>query len=63
MPVRDWLPPAMIAAGLLAYITGALDRLGLEGAGQGLGIGALICAPIWLVTIWRRNKDARRDED
>jgi len=63
LPIKDWLPPAMIAAALLAYLTGALDRLGLDGAGQGLGVGALVCAPIWLATLWRKSREARRDKE
>ena len=61
--MRDYLPPAMILAALVAYFTGALDRLGLEGAGQGLAIGALICAPIWLFNVWRRSRDESRERE
>ena len=54
--MRDLVPPAMIAAALLVWTTGAADRPGLEGVGQGLGVGALICAPIWLLSLWRRSR-------
>lgn len=63
MSLADWAPPALIVTALLAYLTGALDRLGLEGAGQGLGIGALICAPIWLAGLWRRSRRERDEAD
>ena len=61
--MKSYLPPAMILAALAAYFTGALDRLGFEGAGQGLAMGALVCAPIWLFNIWRRSRDDRRDTE
>lgn len=61
--MRDLIPPALIAAALIAWATGALDSAGLQGAGQGLGVGALICAPIWLLSLYRRSHDRRDHRD
>ncbi|GLK67322.1 hypothetical protein [Hansschlegelia plantiphila] len=51
----------MLVAALLAWATGALDRIGLEGAGEGLGIGAAVCAPLWLLSLYRRSRGGRRN--
>jgi hypothetical protein len=61
--VRDLVPPALIAAAVIVWATGALDRPGWEGAGDGLAIGAAICAPIWLMSLLRkaRRRDDRRN--
>ena len=59
--MRDWLPAGLIIAALALGLSGVPDRLGLVGASQGLLIGALICAPIWLFKLWRENR-ARRDD-
>ncbi|MGA0533461.1 hypothetical protein [Hansschlegelia sp. KR7-227] len=57
--MRDIVAPALLAAAVLAWATGALDRIGLEGAGQGLLIGAAVCAPIWLLGLYRRSRERR----
>jgi hypothetical protein len=60
--LRDLPPPLLIAFALGAWATGALDSLGFEGAGQGLGIGAAVCAPIWLLGLHRRFRRGDRDD-
>ena len=62
MTTRDLLPAAMLGAALLLALTGVLDRAGLDGASRGLGIGAMICAPIWLLSLWRRSRPPREDD-
>lgn len=61
MPMSAWLPPGLIVAALVLGLTGVPDRLGLIGASQGLLIGALICAPIFLLKLWRENRTRRDD--
>ena len=52
----------MIALAFAAWASGLPDRWGLVGASQGLGIGAAICAPLWILSIFRRSR-ARPDDD
>jgi hypothetical protein len=51
--------PTLLAAAVIAWATGALDRIGLEGAAQGLLIGAAVCAPIWLLGLYRRSRERK----
>ena len=60
-PPRGLLPPLMLVAALGLGLSGALDRPGFEGVGQGLVIGALVCAPIWLFGQLRKRRGDRRD--
>jgi hypothetical protein len=46
----------MIAAALALWATGLPDRWGFVGASQGLGLGAAICAPLWLLSLFRRSR-------
>lgn len=59
--MSQWYPPGLIVAALVLGLTGLPDRLGLIGASQGLLIGALVCAPIWLFKTWRENRRPRGD--
>jgi hypothetical protein len=61
--VRDLAPPVLIVAALGVWASGVLDRPGFEGAGEGLAIGAAICAPVWIFHIWRQARERRGDRD
>ena len=56
MTYRDLAPPALLATALLVWASGALDRPGFEGVGQGLALGAAVSAPIWAWGVWRRRR-------
>ncbi|WP_020177487.1 hypothetical protein [Methylopila sp. M107] len=53
----------MIAAALVLWGTGLPDRWGFDGASQGLGVGAAVCAPLWLLSVYRRSRSQNRDDD
>lgn len=60
--LSDLVPPLLLVAAVLVWATGALDRAGFEGAGQGLLVGAGVCAPLWLLGLFRRSRSRDRDE-
>ncbi len=53
----------MIAGALLLWATGLPDRWGFVGASQGLGLGAAICAPMWLLSLYRRARAGRAEAE
>ncbi|MDR4307111.1 hypothetical protein IHQ68_10815 [Chelatococcus sambhunathii] len=51
----------MIAAAVFLWATGLPDRWGFVGASQGLGLGAAVSAPLWLLSLFRRARSEPGD--
>ncbi|GLK57283.1 hypothetical protein JOD31_003763 [Methylopila capsulata] len=52
----------MILGALLIWASGAFDRPGFEGVGQGFAFGAACAVPLWLLSL-RRRAAARKPPD
>ncbi|MFD1703710.1 hypothetical protein ACFSCV_11935 [Methylopila henanensis] len=53
----------MLVVAVALGLSGVLDRPGLEGLGDGLLLGAAVCAPIWLLGLWRRSRSEKGGRD